>query len=569
VKLVTATALLVLSVAGAAAGAAGSPQSTIVFTADQAPKVAGDIFRLDANGRSVNLTHTPFVESIPAVAPRGGHVAYVSERDGRTSVWVTGLDASGARRVTPWAVLSGSTGQLAWAPDGKRLVAVLGDTLYLAQPGVAPRAIAYGEVLGDPAWSPDGTLVTFATGAYPSSFTEAVTPEGHVVWRVHQTGGLGGWSSRGLYVAPRDGTATVYSTAGRPLFRFAARLVSWSPDGRRLASTSVSGKRVEVRDTSGRLVFTHALPSDEGLVWFGNGALVTGSTRIDIATGRATTVSPFIWLYGSGGAYPVADGREFALRVGSRTFGRVAGCMSDGARVPAISNLQAVPGGRSLVYASACWEPFANLYSVSPAGGPTKRLTDVAQQQGSVVASPDGTQIASTGAPATGLSCKGCPQTIWIANANGTHPRALTHEQDCAFDGSPAWSSDAKSIFFVRSTCDSPGELMSVPVAGGTPIDLHERPAEAAWGPETSRDGRVAAARGRNGVTISVNGSQEHLVLPFAQVVSLAWSPDGSRFVVAARPKGGATFDVYTLHTDDTGVRRLTTDMDALSVSWF
>lgn len=555
----------------AAAGVAmllGAPaaRAGIVFTADQAPKVAGDVFRLDANGRRVNLTHTPFVESSPEVAPRGGHVAYVSARDGRTSVWVAGLDGHGARRVTPWAVLSGSTGQLAWAPDGKRLVAVLGDTLYLAQRGAAARAIEYGPVLGEPAWSPDGTLITFATGAYPSSFTEAVTPSGRVAWRVRQSGGLGGWSSRGLYVATSDGRATVYSTAGRPLFRFAASLVAWSPDGRLLGS--VVGRRVEVRDASGRLVVAHALSEVEGLVWSADDSLVSGSTRIDVATGRTSAAAPLIWLYGSGGAYPVAAGRDFALRVGGRTFGHVDGCMSDGAQVPAISNLQVVPGGRSVVYASACWEPFANLYSVSPAGGAARRLTDVAQQQGSVVASPDGAQIAYTGAPATGLSCKGCPQTIWVARADGTKPHELTKEQDCAFDGSPSWSHDGTTVFFAHSTCDAPAELMSVPAAGGAPSDLHTKVTQAPWGPARSRGGSVATGRGRNGVTIYASGTHEHVVLPFAQVVSLAWSPDGSRFVVAARPKGGATFDVYTLRTDGTDVRRLTTDMDALSVSW-
>ena len=53
--------------------------------------------------------------------------------------------------------------------------------------------------------------------------------------------------------------------------------------------------------------------------------------------------------------------------------------------------------------------------------------------------SPDGSRIAYAQSDATGLSCKGCPSTIWVANANGTSPRRLTSETDW-FDTSPAWA---------------------------------------------------------------------------------------------------------------------------------
>jgi Tol biopolymer transport system component len=56
--------------------------------------------------------------------------------------------------------------------------------------------------------------------------------------------------------------------------------------------------------------------------------------------------------------------------------------------------------------------------------------------------------------------------------------------------------------------------------------------------------------------------------LPFAQVRSLAWSPDGKRFLVAARPSNAPTFDLYTVRIDGTGVQRLTQDLDVSGGDW-
>ena len=55
--------------------------------------------------------------------------------------------------------------------------------------------------------------------------------------------------------------------------------------------------------------------------------------------------------------------------------------------------------------------------------------------------------------------------------------------------------------------------------------------------------------------------------LPFAEVDSLAWSPDGSRFVVVASKENGLP-DVYTVKTDGTNPLRLTKYFGASSAAW-
>ena len=56
--------------------------------------------------------------------------------------------------------------------------------------------------------------------------------------------------------------------------------------------------------------------------------------------------------------------------------------------------------------------------------------------------------------------------------------------------------------------------------------------------------------------------------LPFARLTSLAWSPDGTRFLVTAKAQNTPAFDLYTVRIDGTGVRRLTTNLDVSGGDW-
>ena len=76
-------------------------------------------------------------------------------------------------------------------------------------------------------------------------------------------------------------------------------------------------------------------------------------------------------------------------------------------------------------------------------------------------------------------------------------------------------------------------------------------------------------ADGQTGAMGIVSGGVEHRVqLPFTEIGSIAWSPDGTRFLVTGRTKGAAVYDVYTVRTDGSGLWRLTTNIEAYGVSW-
>jgi Tol biopolymer transport system component len=299
----------------------------------------------------------------------------------------------------------------------------------------------------------------------------------------------------------------------------------------------------------------------------------------------------------------------FALRVvptrggSGKTYGTVPGCWEDMAQVAAADSLQFVGRGRSLVYESwgFCDPPFSNLYSIGQDGTGPHRITNTQAQETQPTVSPDGGEIVYVWAQLTGLSCAGCSDGIRIASADGTELRTLTNPDNCTFDDSPMWSPDGSAILFSETTCDSGGELFTIPAGGGSVHDLGILGSEPAWGPSRiayvgsdksdrglwtanpdgtdpvkvattgsqpawSSDGRLAYLLVQGGTTVVVGSTQTKL--PFAQVVSLAWSPDGSHFVVTARKTKTATPDVFTVKTDGTDPVRLTTNYDAGGVSW-
>jgi Tol biopolymer transport system component len=184
-------------------------------------------------------------------------------------------------------------------------------------------------------------------------------------------------------------------------------------------------------------------------------------------------------------------------------------------------------------------------------------------------------------------------------NADGAGERTLTQPDQCTYDVTPTWSPDGQTILYSQSDCNTAPELYTISAAGGSAHDLHLPGADPAWGPSRiayvdqkapglwtanpdgsdpvkvaksgespawSADGRLAYLVGAKGTSVVVGSSQ--VSLPFAQVTSLAWSPDGTRFVVTARKNDAPALDVYTVRIDGSDPVRLTTNYNASGVSW-
>jgi Tol biopolymer transport system component len=623
-RILTLAVLLAISSGTVASGRASTP-SPIVFAADRAPSLSGEIYRLAPNGRRIDLSRSPYQDTNPVVSSDGKRVAFISDRGSTAGVYEVGIDGRGlvvvVRKVPG---LDPHTPDLAWQPHGRRLAVGFPAThrVAIVQPGRKPVFVrgAWGYGSWQP-WSPDGRALLVSVGHE----LRAVTPQGRPLWHVPAKVPSGGWSPQGELAVTTNGGAAVYDERGRLQFRvrFAPSLSNagpiWSPDGSELLLSSASGFDFAVWTNTGHLSLRKHVrygelgwADDDRLALAYTGRCFCGVDYVNAHTGRLSRGS-LRWFDPLSPDRKLAivtskSGASFKLGVARarggapKPYAPVPGCWDDGDWEAAVDSLQFVGRSHAVVYASLCYEPFSDLYSIAPDGTDLHEIGAVKPYATEPVLSPDGSEIAFSWAKLTGLSCGGCASEIRVANADGTGTRILTKPStDCTFDLSPSWSPDGQTILYSEETCNTPGELFTLPATGGSPHDLGIMGTDPAWGPSRiayvgaaqsnkglwtanpdgsdpirvaengsqptwSVDGRLAYLLGHNRTTVVVGSTQ--VKLPFTSVTSLAWSPDGSRFIVTARRAKTASPDVYTVRTDGTDPIRLTKNYDAWGVSW-
>lgn len=207
-------AVLVAAGCGGSSGPKGPPTLLFVSVKD------GDyaIFGADANGKhAYRLSKekgdpsTPqglFFQGEPAWSQNGTRIAFTSNRDGRTHIFVMKPDGTGTRRVTD---TEHSDNHPSWSPDGRVIVFEREGALYRVRStgGTATRVGKGFGASADPAYSPDGKLIAY----------DYRQP---------------GYSIKEIYVMSADGTDNRRVTDLREVSSYPA----WSPDGSTLAFQS-------------------------------------------------------------------------------------------------------------------------------------------------------------------------------------------------------------------------------------------------------------------------------------------------------------------------------------------
>ncbi|HXF98583.1 MAG TPA: hypothetical protein VNJ46_08230 [Gaiellaceae bacterium] len=189
-------------------------------------------------------------------------LVFVSTRDGDYALFAMNADGSAQTRLSEErgdpATLAGLWFQLdpAWSPDGRRIAfasrrAGTFDLYVMRADGTGTRRLTSGRARDQhPAWSPDGRLIAFErdesdiwvvrpdgrgarrlTGAEASESEPAWSPDGRWIAYVRREPGE---ERQELWLMRPDGSGA------RPLTALRARCLhpAWSPDGRRIAFSS-------------------------------------------------------------------------------------------------------------------------------------------------------------------------------------------------------------------------------------------------------------------------------------------------------------------------------------------
>jgi TolB protein len=150
---------------------------------DSPDSVEFDIYAMDADGSNVvRLTAQPANECDLAWAPGGTRIVFSSSRSGNAELYVMAADGSSVKRLTSTAADETSPD---WSPSGKWIAYVRNGDIWKMRPDGSRRTKVAGgrlSVSWNPSWSPGSAWIAFEddrdTGERPTSEIWIVLPDG-------------------------------------------------------------------------------------------------------------------------------------------------------------------------------------------------------------------------------------------------------------------------------------------------------------------------------------------------------------------------------------------------------
>ncbi len=176
---------------------------------------------------------------------------------------------------------------------------------------------------------------------------------------------------------------------------------------------------------------------------------------------------------------------------------------------------------------------------------------------------------------------------LYVTDANGSRPIPVDTGcvKPCFSDSQVAFSSDGRSIVFVRASSDATTVIATMDLASGRVTELSSTESDASAMPAWSPDGkqivffRVGEKDGGGPVpprlsavwVVDADGQNLRQASPLGLAAQdPGWSPDGTRILFESpdgSPVGGKQ-DIYTVRPDGSDVRRLTTDGVSTDATW-
>jgi len=429
----------------------------------------------------------------PAASPDGRMIAFASDRDGRSRIWIKQLAGGGVEPFT-----DGPDTDPRFSPDGTSVLFLRNENDVMsvyrqALVGGQPKKIVHNASEAD--WSPDGREIAFVRGR---------SVEGRQTGRLGVADAQRGEermifeSERALYGARynQDGSRIVVTEASltgnvpdnRLILidvesgaaervepgetRSAISLSAWNGNGRELILARAGSLVGDQGDPVSRVVLYDLDAERETLLFWTSHLFPLQGLRVDYT--RFDIVGPGTLVFDQTEIrqylmeFDAAD--PSALR-GKRTLTRGHG--RD--RQPAYS-----PDGKRVIFASNR-SGNLDLWTLETASGNLQQITDDAAQDWDPAWSPDGRQVLWSSDRVTGH------MEIWIANADGSSPRQVT--QDGVDAENPTMSQGGEWIVYFSANPELTGVWKIHP--DGT--EATQLVSGTYLQPEVSPDGRYAA----------------------------------------------------------------------------
>ncbi|HET9727281.1 MAG TPA: hypothetical protein VFP28_10230, partial [Gemmatimonadales bacterium] len=409
---------------------------------------------------------------------------------------------------------------MAWAPDGRRFLYRMADSLFVRELSGGPsRKLTAAPELYAPAWSPDGRWIAFVSGN-PS----------YLFGRRSQLGNIA--PSR-IMLTPAGGGAPVELTGGTSLNLSPI----WLPSSRELLFVSN-------RD-GGRDVYRIAITS-AGAPAGPAERLTTGLNAGSISLtpdGRRLAYAAFV---------QTSNVWSLPIPTGAPVSARTATPVTSGNQI--VESFDVSRDGRWLVFDS---DRTGNqdIFRMPVAGGEPEQLTTDPGDDFQPVYSPDGSEIAFHG-------FRHATRDVLIMSADGTNQRAVV--ATTGQDRDPTWSNDGTRLSFATDTTGR-SELYTIARQGDGWAPSRKLTSAGAIFPIWSPDGRLIAFNWTRGIEIIPASGGTPRPLPMTGALSglindrfaYTWAPD-SRHIITVTSSDTVPYQVlWSVPVDGSPPREL------------
>ena len=521
-----------------------------------------------SNARQV--TSATGVEQAPIWSPDGRMLAYQSGQNGNMDIWVTQVE--GGQPVNRTADYEGFDGLPTWSTDGSQITFTsqrdgIG-TFVMPAIGGLPRKVNSdysSPVFMSPSLlSSDGTKLAY--------MTQDSTGFGFGVRIVTIAGGdaqyfsLPGRSPRRFELRwSPDGRFFVYVDQGSITSEVTQLWVLRLADGKGIPVTDGwMNDRSPTWSTDGRMLY---FVSNRG------GSMDLWQQRLGIdgfPEGDPQSVTTGVGMYGSSSAVMSPDGTKLAY-VKGREF------LTNLWRVPILPDrpvtladaqqltfdeafiefMDVSPDGRQILFSS---DRAGNhdLWLMPVEGGEPQQLTIESTPDWNPRWSPNGKKIAF-------YAYRSGNRDIWVMPSEGGPARQVTFNDTP--DTYPAWSPNGKEIAF-DSRRSGNNAIWVIPAAGGEARQVTERGSYPRWSP----DGKWLSFLSRFGETrlglwrVPVTGGEPDPLIEKPTVLSPNWSPDGATIYFFTNRDQRE--NIWALSVDDRTERQVTDFKDRPGSIW-